>query len=94
MILQGAKPSIGRELNAIFAQAGLVDVEVGVLGGQWSDSFDKDAWELEWEVIKSDLAELYPKESLDYFQQLRLRSLAKSSTDIIFPTFYAFGRNL
>ena len=94
LILQGAKPSIGRELKAIFAQAGLVDVEVGILGGQWGDSFDKDAWELEWEVIKYDLADLYPKESLDNFQHLDYEAWKNHQRILYIPTFYAFGRNL
>jgi hypothetical protein len=53
--VQGADPDMGRKLKAIFSQAGLEDVEAGVLGGQWTGTPSEQAIESEWEVLEADL---------------------------------------
>lgn len=52
---QRADPRIGRQLGELFSSAGLQDIEVGVLGGQWKDPPPPDEWKSEWSVIRSDL---------------------------------------
>ena len=34
---QGANPQVGRKLKAILREAGIREVEVGILGGQWKN---------------------------------------------------------
>ena len=55
LITQGADPEIGRKLRGIFTQAGLSEIETGVLGGQWRGKPPSDEWELEWQVLAHDL---------------------------------------
>jgi SAM-dependent methyltransferase len=90
---QGANPFMGRELRSVFHAAGLVDVEVGVMAGQWDDkTSDKDV-SLEWKVIRSDL-----RHKSEFFNQAdRLEALENTSRKngkrvLFVPTFYAIGR--
>ena len=50
---QGAEPNLGRQLASILNNAGLQNIEVGILGGQWKGKPDKDEWESEWMVLLS-----------------------------------------
>ena len=50
---QGADPLVGRKLGHLFSQAGFVELETGVLGGQWSGPPSAEAWEREWDVFRS-----------------------------------------
>jgi ubiquinone/menaquinone biosynthesis C-methylase UbiE len=92
LMQQGANPHMGRELRSIFHHAGLVNVEVGVMGGQWGDeSYDRDVM-LEWDMIRSDL-----RLNNEFLCQVdRLETLDKDSRDmgqrvLFVPTFYAIG---
>jgi ubiquinone/menaquinone biosynthesis C-methylase UbiE len=90
---QGANPLIGRELRSLFANAGLVNIEVGVLGGQWQENEPGQDIELEWDVIQSDLSQ----NNEFIVQANKLKAIdVKSREDhqrILFvPTFYAFGK--
>jgi SAM-dependent methyltransferase len=92
---QGADPLLGRRLRAIFQQAGLTDVEAGVLGGQWSGIPSSEDWEIEWKVLEEDIQQIpWFVESSDV---TRLRRMDQSAWEhgerILFvPTFYALGR--
>lgn len=90
---QGANPQMGRELRALFADAGLQDIEVGVLGGQWRKDAASGEFELEWEVIQSDLQ--YKKEfvaAASELKSLELSSRTEHQRVLFVPTFYAFGK--
>jgi SAM-dependent methyltransferase len=89
---QGANPFIGREIRALFSNIGLLDIEVGVMGGQWGGTQTKTEIELEWEVIKSDLYQ--NKEFLQSAAELETLDLSarQNLQRILFvPTFYAVG---
>ncbi len=89
---QGANPYIGREIRSLFSNIGLLDIEVGVLGGQWGEKHTKKEAELEWEVIESDLYQ--NKEFLQSAAALETLDLSawKNLQRILFvPTFYAIG---
>jgi ubiquinone/menaquinone biosynthesis C-methylase UbiE len=92
LLQQGADPLIGRRLGEIFSQAGLVEIETGVTGGQWRNIPTAQELDLEWAVLESDLAgEFSPAEIV------RLRSLdegayRKGSRMLFVPTFYAWGK--
>lgn len=92
---QGADPWMGRKLRALFSQAGLRQVECGVLGGQWGTDFDEKAWIEEWEILENDLEYLQPKLGKKQVDDLRLSDYNawRNGARILFvPTFYAFGR--
>jgi hypothetical protein len=83
---------MGREVRSIFSRAGLVNIDVGVLGGQWGENISDQDLELEWEVIQSDL-----RQNNDFILQAdRLKDLELTSRKILqrilfVPTFYAIG---
>jgi hypothetical protein len=92
---QGADPCMGRKLAGIFQQAGLVSIETGVLGGQWSAPPDWEAWESEWAMLEADLTQESEISEISDF--VRLKDLDKAAYEggqrILFvPTFYAWGR--
>jgi ubiquinone/menaquinone biosynthesis C-methylase UbiE len=89
---QGANPYIGRELRSIFHRTGLVNIEVGVMGGQWVDDASEQDVSLEWEVIRSDL-----QQNNEFLHEAeRLKALDQTSRQdgqrlLFVPTFYAIG---
>lgn len=91
--IQGANPYIGRKLRSVFHEAGLTDVEVGVMGGQWDDDVSNRDATLEWEVIHSDL-----HNNIEFLKQAdTLKALDQSARQngqrvLFVPTFYAIGK--
>ncbi|MEE8567107.1 MAG: methyltransferase domain-containing protein, partial [Anaerolineales bacterium] len=55
MANQGSDPYIGRKMRDIFTRAGLLDVLVGVLGGEWTGSPSEEELDSEWRTLGSDL---------------------------------------
>jgi ubiquinone/menaquinone biosynthesis C-methylase UbiE len=92
LIDQGANPFIGRELRSIFSKAGLVNIEVGILGGQWREANSDEEFELEWQVIQSDLAsnnEFIKRAEI--LKETEILSRQNHQRLLFVPTFYAFG---
>jgi ubiquinone/menaquinone biosynthesis C-methylase UbiE len=89
---QGANPKIGRRLAGLFKQAGLVEVESGVLGAQWSQSPTEEDSRMEWQVMRNDLAEAVPKEALDVLERIDQQASQAGERVLFVPTFYAWGR--
>ncbi|MBN1665946.1 MAG: class I SAM-dependent methyltransferase [Anaerolineales bacterium] len=94
LFAQGADPQMGRKLSALFHQAGLADVEVGVLGGQWKEDPDWQAWELEWQVLVNDLRGLGVRDQgqIQKLRELDRRAWKQGERVLYVPTFYAWGR--
>lgn len=91
---QGADPLVGRRLAGIFHQAGLVEVETGVLGGQWRKPPSSAELDLEWIVLEDDLKQLADTGEIAGIQRLRSldRQAWQNGERILFvPTFYALG---
>jgi hypothetical protein len=92
---QGANPLIGRKLRAVFHQAGLSDVEAGLLGGQWSGMPSSEEREIEWRVLEEDIKKIQNLTGTS--EVIRLQKLDELAWErgerILFvPTFYAWGR--
>jgi ubiquinone/menaquinone biosynthesis C-methylase UbiE len=92
---QGANPLIGRKLRALFHQAGLSDVEAGLLGGQWSGMPSSEEREIEWRVLEEDIKKIQNLTGTS--EVIRLQKLDELAWErgerILFvPTFYAWGR--
>jgi len=88
---QGADPFAGRKLAKWLSDAGMNDVEIGVLGGQWKNKPTKKEWALEWQVLASDLDKMYPKEEIKKYQTLDRSAWENGSRILFVPTFYALG---
>lgn len=89
---QGAEPNLGRQLASILNKAGLKNIEVGVLGGQWKGKPEKDEWESEWMVLLSDLQNYVPLERLEQLQKIDAYAWKRGERILYVPTFYGWGR--
>jgi len=89
---QGAETQMGRKLAGIFNEAGLLEVESGALGGQWSNRPTRADWESEWNVLEADLAYL-PTQPLDLhaLKTLDWEAWQQGVRILYVPTFYAWG---
>jgi SAM-dependent methyltransferase len=94
LIHQGANPHMGQQLTGLFHQAGLSEVETGVLGGQWSGPPDWSAWESEWLVLESDMAKNPNPSRARVISELKMfdKLAYENGERVLFvPTFYAWG---
>ncbi len=89
---QGADPKAGRSLAGWFQQAGLVDIESGVLGGQWKERPAEAFLESEWEMLRHDLTGSIDPEELSHYHSVDLHAWADGTRVLHIPTFYASGR--
>ena len=89
---QGADPLIGRRLSACFHQAGLVQVETGLLSGRWSGNHPLGEWESEWEIIAADLAGDVDSFTLERLRATDHRAWESGERVLFVPTFYAWGQ--
>lgn len=89
---QGADPLSGRQIKTLFNQAGLVEIECGVLGAQWSGATSAGEIEMEWQVIEADMKEILSAKELDAYRRKEKAARQAGSRILFVPTFYAFGR--
>jgi ubiquinone/menaquinone biosynthesis C-methylase UbiE len=89
---QGADPMIGRRLRSIFTEAGLIEIQVGVLSGEWTGSPNLEELESEWRTITADLRNKLSDEALEEYQKADLEAWRSGSRILFIPTFYAIGR--
>lgn len=88
---QGADPEIGRKLAGLFVQAGLRQVETGILGAEWPISTPQEQ-NLEWDVLQADLAEKLTAQDI---QKMKTRDDIAWQTGqrvLFVPTFFTWGR--
>jgi SAM-dependent methyltransferase len=89
---QSANPFIGRELRALFTSVGLIDIEFGVLGGQWKGSQTTEDINLEWDIIYSDLNQKKEfNQSVEELKSSYFSSHLNELSTVFVPTFYAIG---
>lgn len=93
---QGANPDIGRRLASLLYQAGLREIESGVLGGSWMGPPSKTAWEMEWKVLCADLEYLpgvWPdrQAEIDALQEMDRLAWERGERVLFVPTFYSWG---
>ena len=91
--LQGADPSIGRNLPRLAHNAGLKILEFGVLGSQSSPVIDHDFLESEWEMLSHDLSGQLDKATLKEYQILDEKAWDNGTRVLFIPTFYLFAEN-
>ena len=94
---QGADPFFGRKLKSLFHQAGLVEIEVGVIGAQWKQAPSKQELLSEWSIIQHDLDTLDKEKSessqnSEVIKELDFAAWASGERILYVPTFYAIGR--
>ena len=89
---QGTDPHIGRKMREIFTRAGLLDVLVGVLGGEWTGSPSEEELDSEWRTLDSDLHGTLSNQALATLRQVDLEAWRSHCRILYVPTFYACGR--
>lgn len=90
---QGADPYIGRSLRHLFREAGLRNIESGVLGGQWAASLTRQEWEMEWSVLESDLSHDPARlRQANEIKSMDARAQQLGDRILFVPTFYACGQ--
>jgi len=88
---QGADIQMGRKLGNCFTQAGLSEVEVGILGAHWHAEPDEVVDETEWKTLYSDLDNVLTQTELVKYKKLDLQARERSERILFIPTFYAMG---
>jgi SAM-dependent methyltransferase len=92
---QGADYELGRKLRSIFSGAGFLDVEAGVLGGQWNDPPSVEDQASEWSVIERDLETLEAhapeRERFANLKQEDASAWRTGERVLYVPTFFAIG---
>lgn len=91
---QGAEPDMGRRLAGLFHDAGLGEIETGVLGAQWQASPNPRDRAAEWDVLESDLRGLLSPAELDRLRRVNESAWEDGSRVLFVPTFYALGRKI
>jgi hypothetical protein len=89
---QGANPNTGRLLSELFNQSGLVDIQTGVLGGEWQAAISADDFESEWATLNRDLSGLVEPDQLVAFMEMDRQAWDSGSRVLFVPTFFASGR--
>ncbi|MAT45108.1 MAG: hypothetical protein CL609_22480 [Anaerolineaceae bacterium] len=89
---QGVQLTTGRNLTRWLAEAGLKNIQSGILGGFWDSKFDQDNWQLEWLTIRHDLDNLLTDEALLTYQKIDQEAYQQEQRVLFIPTFYAWGK--
>jgi SAM-dependent methyltransferase len=90
---QAADTRLGRRLRALLHQCGLMDVQAGVLGGEWHDG-DASAEardDSEWRTLAADLGAYAPAKRLSSMQADFARARRERSCVLFVPTFFGWG---
>lgn len=90
---QGADPYIGRRLAELFTNQGLVNIETGVMGGEWKSPPSTNDWNVEWGVLESDLSGLVPKITIKDYKDKDFNAWKRGERILYVPTFYSWGRS-
>jgi len=89
---QGVDIQLGRKLAKLFHQVGLVEVEAGILGAQWTAEMLHNVDQTEWLILRADLMERLANEQIEKYQDLEASARKHGSRVLFIPTFYAIGR--
>jgi SAM-dependent methyltransferase len=89
---QGCDTRIGRKLRCLFHEQNLMDIRVGVLGGEWQTSTTAETLESEWQTLVHDLESILPSNELEKLQRIDRRSWQEGQRLLFVPTFYAGGQ--
>ena len=88
---QGADPEIGRKLAGLFCEAGIEQVQVGILGGEWYSRAHGGDLDLEWEVLSADLSGEVKSDDLIRLKSIDQEARRLGKRILYVPTFYAWG---
>ena len=87
---QGADPGLGARLDDLFFEAGIQLVETGTIQNAGHDPSPEE-WEIEWEVIESDLAGFIPSGEIHKMKTLDQQARKQGTRILHVPTYFAWG---
>lgn len=87
---QGADPGLGARLDDLFFEAGIQLVETGTIQNTGSDPSPEE-WEIEWEVIESDLAGFISIDDIHRMKKLDQQARRRGTRVLHVPTYFAWG---
>lgn len=85
---QGADPTLGRKLRALFAPLG-VQVEAGLIPGLWDLPTQRAEFDAEWALWEPSLAGWLPAAELARIQAEEWAALEAGTRLVFIPVFYA-----
>ena len=88
---QGVDPGLGARLADLFFEAGIKIVETGTLQGREREPSLRE-WEIEWEVIESDLRGWVPEQDIQNLKRLDKKAREEGRRVLHVPTYFAWGR--
>jgi ubiquinone/menaquinone biosynthesis C-methylase UbiE len=88
---QGADPGLGARLAELFFEAGIHTAETGTLQSRNTELSTKD-WQIEWEVIESDLHGRVPDKDVQQMKELDKAAREKGQRFLHVPTYFAWGQ--
>lgn len=91
LVRQGADPSIGARLAELFFEAEISIIESGTIQSQSSEP-SAEEWEIEWDVIESDLAGWVPNADIQKMKRLDKQAREQKTRVLHVPTHFAWGR--
>jgi SAM-dependent methyltransferase len=89
---QGADPGLGVRLEELFRQVGISPIETGTLRSD--DEHPPAPWErdLEWAVLKADLAGFVPADEIQRLKRLDDVAWQRGERQLYVPTYFAWGQ--
>lgn len=87
---QGADPLIGRKLPGLMQNAGLENIQIGIIGSQWQPPVSPEQMTSEWQTLRHDLSTL-PDEQFNRYLDEDQAAWEDGSRVLFVPTFYAYG---
>lgn len=88
---QGADPGFGSRLAETFFQAEIELLETGTIRGAGNEASVNER-EMEWAVLKADLAGYVPDEEIQKMKLLDEQAWARGERILHVPTYFAWGR--
>jgi SAM-dependent methyltransferase len=88
---QGADPGLGARLDDLFFEAGIQLVETGAIQSAGLDP-SPDEWEIEWEVIESDVVGFIPGDDIQKMKLLDHQARRRGERVLHVPTYFAWGQ--
>lgn len=92
LVEQGADVGIGARLGELFAAEGLNEVETGVIAQEKPELFTDETFELEWAVLRRDLAGRMPEGELQRYYDIDRMASIRGERALYVPIHFAFGR--
>ena len=91
LIRLGADPGIGARLADLFFEAGIDIIETGIIQSQEIEPSSEE-WELEWDVIESDLKGSISNQDIHNMKRLDKQAREQKMRVLHVPTHFAWGQ--